>query len=64
MDQHHLTPAGPTARQSQLDPNHHGGQHSCATRTDGTLRCWGDNGSGQLGIGNTTSQNLPQQVTS
>jgi len=64
MDQHHLTPADPTACQSWLDPHHRRGQHSCATRTDGTLWCWGDNGSGQLGIGNTTSQNLPQQVTS
>jgi alpha-tubulin suppressor-like RCC1 family protein len=37
--------------------------HSCATRTDGTLWCWGDNQYGQLGIGNTSGQDLPQQVT-
>ncbi|HSZ30297.1 MAG TPA: hypothetical protein VK784_11175, partial [Pseudonocardiaceae bacterium] len=41
-----------------------GGEHTCATRSDGTLWCWGYNGVGQLGIGNTISQDLPQQVTS
>jgi alpha-tubulin suppressor-like RCC1 family protein len=40
-----------------------GGDTTCATRDDGTLWCWGDNGWGQLGIGNTTEQDLPQQVT-
>jgi alpha-tubulin suppressor-like RCC1 family protein len=37
--------------------------HTCATRTDGTLWCWGQNYFGQLGIGNYTSHNRPQQVT-
>ncbi len=37
--------------------------HTCATRTDGTLWCWGNNFDGQLGIGTTTGQDLPQQVT-
>src|SRR5215469_6830122 len=40
-----------------------GDDHICATRTDGTLWCWGNNNVGQLGIGNTTSESLPQQVT-
>ena len=40
-----------------------GGGHTCATRTDTTLWCWGFNSGGELGIGNTTDQNLPQQVT-
>jgi alpha-tubulin suppressor-like RCC1 family protein len=39
-----------------------GGFHSCATRTH-ALWCWGQNDSGQLGIGSTTNQDLPQQVT-
>jgi alpha-tubulin suppressor-like RCC1 family protein len=37
--------------------------HTCATRTDGTLWCWGYNSHGQLGLGNLTTQDLPQQVT-
>jgi len=41
-----------------------GSQHSCATRTDGTLWCWGYNGDGELGTGTTTSHDTPQQVTS
>jgi len=41
-----------------------GGTHTCATRTDSTLWCWGYNNSGQVGIGSTaSSENLPQQVT-
>ena len=31
-----------------------GDSHTCATRTDGTLWCWGDNGYGQLGSATTT----------
>jgi alpha-tubulin suppressor-like RCC1 family protein len=37
--------------------------HACATRTDATLWCWGYNGNGELGTGNHTSQDRPQQVT-
>jgi alpha-tubulin suppressor-like RCC1 family protein len=40
-----------------------GASHTCATRSDGTLWCWGDNSKGELGIGDTISQDLPQQVT-
>ncbi len=29
-----------------------GGTHACALLEDGTLRCWGENASGQLGYGN------------
>ena len=36
--------------------------HTCATRTDGTLWCWGDNGSGQLGIGSTSTSLTPSRV--
>jgi Regulator of chromosome condensation (RCC1) repeat len=37
--------------------------HTCALRAGGTLWCWGWNYYGQLGIGNHTDQDLPQQVT-
>ena len=40
-----------------------GSFHTCATRTGGTLWCWGDNEYGQLGNGNHTDQDLPRQVT-
>jgi alpha-tubulin suppressor-like RCC1 family protein len=40
-----------------------GEAHTCATRTGGTLWCWGANAAGQLGVGNYTDQDLPRQVT-
>jgi alpha-tubulin suppressor-like RCC1 family protein len=39
-----------------------GVKHACATMVDQTLRCWGLNDFGQLGIGNTKSQNVPVAV--
>jgi alpha-tubulin suppressor-like RCC1 family protein len=41
-----------------------GANHTCARKTDGTLWCWGSNGSGQLGDGTTTQRTTPVQVTS
>ncbi len=38
------------------------GSHTCAVITDGGIRCWGYNGNGQLGTGNTTSFTSPQSV--
>ena len=35
-----------------------GGNHTCASRGDGVLHCWGDNSQGQLGDGTTTEQHL------
>jgi alpha-tubulin suppressor-like RCC1 family protein len=40
-----------------------GTTHTCAIRTGGTLWCWGQNDGGELGLGNTTNQDLPQPVT-
>jgi alpha-tubulin suppressor-like RCC1 family protein len=41
-----------------------GNYFSLARKTDGTLWAWGTNGFGQLGIGSTTSQNIPTQIGS
>lgn len=36
--------------------------HTCATQTDHTLWCWGNNADGQLGDGTTTNRLSPTQV--
>lgn len=41
----------------------HGGYHTCAVLTSGGARCWGANGSGQLGDGSTVSQPVPVAVS-
>ncbi len=39
-----------------------GDSFSCALASDGSVACWGSNGSGQLGIGNRDSKNYPVAV--
>jgi len=39
-----------------------GYQHSCAVMRDGTVRCWGYNGQGQLGNGTTNDRTIPVPV--
>jgi hypothetical protein len=39
-----------------------GDQHTCAIVTGGGVKCWGWNGNGQLGIGNTNNQYNPADV--
>ena len=36
--------------------------HSCLIAADGTPKCWGENGSGQLGDGSNTDSNVPVPV--
>lgn len=40
-----------------------GTHHSCALHNDATVSCWGNNLSGQLGDGTTTSSDLPIKVS-
>ena len=40
-----------------------GAVHSCAILTNGELRCWGQDGDGQLGIGTDAGIATPQTVT-
>lgn len=40
-----------------------GGLHSCAILDEGSLECWGKNNFGQLGLGNTASQNNPATLS-
>ncbi len=39
-----------------------GANHSCARLSSGQARCWGYNGDGQLGVGDTAAQTLPVVV--
>jgi len=40
-----------------------GESHSCALLADGSVRCWGANGAGELGNGTTTNRLTPGPVT-
>ena len=39
-----------------------GDQHTCALTTDGEIKCWGDNGRGQLGDGTSMQRPTPTSV--
>jgi alpha-tubulin suppressor-like RCC1 family protein len=41
-----------------------GNETTCAVISDGTIKCWGNNGAGRLGIGSVVNQNEPVTVNS
>ena len=40
-----------------------GGYHTCVVLTDRSVVCWGANGNGQLGTGDSTDRYTPTAVT-
>ena len=55
----------PVLRFSQVNSNGQGPggiAQACALATDGSAHCWGDNGSGQLGVGDQTPRSDPTPV--
>ena len=41
-----------------------GARFTCGRGVDGSLWCWGENGNGQLGVGDTAARNVPTRVSS
>ena len=57
------TPAGVNQLASGVAAVSTSWDHTCAVTTAGGLKCWGYNGTGQLGIGTNTDRAVPVDVT-
>lgn len=56
------TPVNVTGLSGQVTSVQAGGLSSCALLTNGSVKCWGDNGFAQLGDGTTYSRSVPVTV--
>jgi alpha-tubulin suppressor-like RCC1 family protein len=59
----HKTPTTVTALGTDVVSIELGGYHTCAILKDATVKCWGDNHLGQLGLGDTAQRTTPTTVT-
>lgn len=58
-----LTPVSVTGLTSGVTAISAGYQHTCALLNTGGLKCWGNNGNGQVGDSTNTMRNAPVNVT-
>ena len=59
----HSSPVQVTALGTSVTSVSAGNLHTCATKSNGTVWCWGSNANGQLGNGGTTDRSSPVRVT-
>lgn len=60
---HRLTPVDVPGLTSGVKALALGGVHSCALLQSGAVKCWGDNGDGEVGDGTNQQRNSPVDVT-